>query len=266
MDYYRLSAMARSEDGWCKSQKHIKAILESIHPPIEEITHKSRFERYEDRERKMFFSRETLQAHFESPAHIQSLLKCECKDCAEARKDKWPWSEIWRDIRVLPNVVLFLAVMTYLGKVHYIYYWIKWGIVSLNLNDSQDGFPVCPDDGLLKDLINDDLDREMFRSAYERAIRMLSPVCFEITPALVCFYLDYDGPNLDLKCPKFKDLRFPYQKESLIVSQGFFGVMSKLEILPQFLHDSVLEGMKKYPRVEGDRPVCLIQRLKHISR
>lgn len=257
MDYYRLSAMARSGDEWCKSRKHIKAILESMHPPIEE-TNKPLFERYEDRERKMFFSKENLLAHFGTPAHIKSLLKCKCNDCKDTRDNKLSWSKRSLAIKELPFQALFLALMTYLGKVHYIHDWMKRDIIDLG--HGQDCLPVCPDDELLKDLIKDNFDREMFRNAYNRAIRMLNPVCFEITPSLICFK-DYDGPNSELDC-----LRFPYQNESLIVTQGFFGAMSQLEILPQFLHESVLDGMENYRRIEKDRPVCQIPRLKHIFR
>jgi serine/threonine protein kinase len=249
MDYYRLSAMARSEDG-CKSRKHIKAILESLYPPIEE-TSKPLFQRYEDRERKMFFSTESLKSHFENPANIESLLKCECRDCTEARDDgdKLPSSD---DSVVIGKQPLLLALMTYLGKLHYMYYWIRWGIV----NHRQDHLPVCPDDGFLRVLINDSMEREMFRSAYERALHMLHPVVFTITPAMVCPYLDFDYPNLELDYPNFEDLRFPYQNERLNVTQGFFGVMTKLEIHPDYLDSSVLDRMKGYPRIDRNRPVC----------
>ncbi|KIL93704.1 serine threonine protein kinase [Fusarium avenaceum] len=240
MDYYRLSAMARSDDG-CKSRKHIEAILKSLHPSIENAS-KPLFQSHEDRERKMFFSKEPLKSHFEDSTNIQSLLNCKCTDCAKARDDddKLPSLGDSVDLSKKPR---FLALMTYLGKVHYIHYWMRRGIVKREI----DHLPACPNDGFLKDLINKSSDRETFRSAYERALNMLCPHVFEIPPTMICPYSDFNYPN-------FEDLRFPYQNEMLNKTQGFFGVMTRLEIHPDYLDSSVLNRMKGYPRIDRNQP------------
>ncbi|KAG5659489.1 hypothetical protein KAF25_002048 [Fusarium avenaceum] len=240
MDYYRLSAMAQSGDG-CKSRKHIEAILKSLHPSIEN-TSKPLFQSHEDRERKMFFSKEPLKSHFEDSTNIQSLLNCKCTDCRKARDhdDKLPSLGDSVDLSKKPR---FLALMTYLGKVHYIHYWMRRGIVKREI----DHLPACPNDGCLKDLMNNSSERETFRSAYERALNMLCPHVFEIPPTMICPYSDFNYPN-------FEDLRFPYQNEMLNKTQGFFGVMTRLEIHPDYLDSSVLNRMEGYPRIDRNQP------------
>ncbi|KAI6749334.1 hypothetical protein HG530_015173 [Fusarium avenaceum] len=240
MDYYRLSAMARSDDG-CKSRKHIEAILKSLHPSIENAS-KPLFQSHEDRERKMFFSKEPLKSHFEDSTNIQSLLNCKCTDCAKARDDDDKLPSLGDSVDLIKKP-RFLALMTYLGKVHYIRYWMRRGIVKREI----DHLPACPNDGFLKDLINNSSDRETFRSAYERALNMLCPHVFEIPPTMICPYSDFNYPN-------FEDLRFPYQNEMLNKTQGFFGVMTRLEIHPDYLDSSVLNRMKGYPRIDRNQP------------
>ncbi|KAF4442114.1 serine threonine kinase [Fusarium acutatum] len=75
----------------------------------------------------------------------------------------------------------------------------------------------------------------MFRTVYNRALEMFSPVVIEIPESKVCPYLEYHDHK-----------RFPYLEEKSRIREGSFGAMKKLEIMSDYLHPTMRERMSPY--------------------
>jgi hypothetical protein len=190
-----------------------------------------------------------LMSHFSREDTLGALLSCNCKDCADARdvaNYKLPVTDHSNSLR---NEPLFLALMVYLGKLHYIYLWMKSGVPWRSLSCGQecrdDHHPrlaECPTINQLKGVLPLLRDRLMFRNVYYRALEMFSPVVLEIPSSQICPYSEYD----DLK-------RFPYLEEEADITQGSFGVIRKLKIMQEYLHPTMRSRMKSH---SNDDKVC----------
>ncbi|EXK24853.1 serine/threonine protein kinase [Fusarium oxysporum f. sp. melonis 26406] len=253
MEFYHLSTLAQSKAG-CNSRLHIQHILDATYPRVDEAGDNF-FAEYERREREggMFFSVHALMSHFSQPATLDQLLSCKCKDCSNARNVtnyKLPVADFTNNLRQEP---LFLALMVYLGKLHYIYFWIKWGVSRTSLpclygcpnnnqprlrecpKNNQHCLRQCPNDNQLERLLRPGRDVSIFRTIYNRALEMFSPVVIEIPESEVCPYLE---------CHELK--RFPYLEEKSCIREGSFGAMKKLEIMSDYLHPTMRKRMKPY--------------------
>ncbi|KAF5647075.1 serine threonine kinase [Fusarium sp. NRRL 25303] len=257
MEFYRLSTLSKSIKA-CNSRLHIQHILNATYPRVDEASDNC-FAEYERREREggMFFSVHALMSHFSQPSTLEQLLSCDCDDCIDARNltdYKLPVTDFTNDLRQEP---LFLALMVYLGKLHYIYYWIKWGVYRTSLpclhgcpnnnrprlrecpKSNQHCLRRCPDDKDLERLLGSRRAASMFRTVYNRAFEMFSPVVLEIPESKVCPYLE---PH-ELK-------RFPYLEEKPCITEGSFGAMKKLKIMSDYLHPTMRDRMKPYSTKE----------------
>jgi hypothetical protein len=224
MDYYRLSTLAQSSDG-CEGRHHIQPILDAAYPRVHDNSH-NKFEQYEHREKeeKMFFSQRRLVHHFERPDVIRRLHNCPCGDCSNARNgdnDMLLVSDIERS-----SDPLLLALMVYLGKLHYLHFWRRWRI---SWRTEQ------PNDEHLAMLLSLPLERIIFRRIYNRAVRMLNPVMLEGPEPEICPYSEHFGAE-----------RFPYLETEWDVEQGSFGKMVRLQILPEYLRPTMEQSMRKY--------------------
>ncbi|KAJ4113945.1 hypothetical protein NW768_011475 [Fusarium equiseti] len=127
-----------------------------------------------------------------------------------------------------------LGFMIYLGKLHYIYYWIKW-----NFFNARGGLKnEILDDGFVEEeLIRTELDRSAFQKAYTHAISMFFPMAFQVQNDEICPYHELPVSR-----------RFPYSKEEPILTRGFYGVMTKAEILLEYLDGRIIDLlMDNYP-------------------
>lgn len=191
----------------------------------------------------MFFSRARLNEYFRPL--VNSLLGCECDDCAEARNDGNDMVFVSNMQRLLRSHSWLLGFMIYLGKLHYIYYWMRWKFFNL-----RSGLKASvKDEGHLTTLMASESGRSIFDEAYKRAISMFDPMTFEI--------------HEDETCPYWQphdSCRFPYVKEESISTTGFYGALTKVEILPEHLNPNMIEIMRRYPtsgtNAGGDRKVC----------
>lgn len=242
MEFYRLSTLAQSLEG-CNSRLHIQPILDATYPRVDEAGDDC-FVSYERRERDggMFFSVHALMSHFSQQKTIDELLSCPCDDCKNARDAtnyKLPVTDHSNTLRKKP---LFLALMVYLGKLHYIYFWMKWGVAWRFLNcrpkcpdNHQPQLARCPTNSQLKEVLPLPRYRLMFQNVYDRALEMFSPVVFQIEESQICPYLE---------CGELE--RFPYLEEKSRITQGSFGAMKKLEIMCDYLHPTMRNRMKSY--------------------
>ncbi|CAG7560619.1 unnamed protein product [Fusarium equiseti] len=240
MDLYRLLALSENPQG-CQGRNrlHVDALLNCAYPSI--TAKELRFEDYAKREPKMFFSRAELNEYFRP--RVNELLGCRCDDCTEARRegnDEMSLSDKKRRVQSHPWI---LGLMIYLGKLHYIYYWIKWDYFDYKGELK----PGIMDDGRVKkELINPDFDRSIFHEAYLRAVSMFSPMTFEIKDNETCPY--WEPPE---------SCRFPYSNEQSISTKGFYGILTKVEILPEHLDQNMKDIMRRYPtsgtNAGGDR-------------
>ncbi|KAF4475781.1 serine threonine kinase [Fusarium agapanthi] len=258
MEFYHLSTLAQSKAG-CNSRRHIQHILDATYPPVDEAGDNC-FAEYERREREggIFFSIHALMSHFSQQETLDDLLNCICKDCDNARdtpNQKLPVSDHSNTLRKEP---LFLALMVYLGKLHYIYFWMKWGVSWRSLScrpecpdNHQPRLAECPSNSQIKEVLRLPRDRLMFRNFYDRALEMFSPVVHQIPESQICPYSEYH----DLK-------RFPYLEEKSRITQGSFGVMKKLEIMRDYLHPTMRARMKSYS--SGDKLLFALKSVKII--
>ncbi|SCO76589.1 uncharacterized protein FRV6_00801 [Fusarium oxysporum] len=244
MEFYHLSTLAQSKAG-CNSRLHIQHILDATYPGVDEAGDNC-FSEYERREREggMFFSVHALMSHFSQPGTLDELLSCDCDDCSDARNsdnDSLPITDHSNDLRTKP---LFLALMVYLGKLHYIYFWTKWRLswksqpCRPNCPDHhQPQLPEFPNNKKLKVLLPQSLDFLMFRNVYDRALEMFSPVVLQIPASQICPYSVYHELE-----------RFPYLEEESDITQGSFGTMKKLEIMRDYLHPTMRTRMESYSK------------------
>lgn len=242
MEFYHLSTFAQSNVG-CNSRRHIQHILDATYPPVNGAGDNC-FAEYERREKEgsTFFSVHALMSHFSQQRTLYELLNCKCEDCDNARDTpnyKLPVTDHSNTLRKEP---LFLALMVYLGKLHYIYFWMKWGVSWRYLpcrpecpDAHQPRLAECPSNSQLKEILPLPRERFIFRNVYDRALEMFSPVVLQIPASQICPYSEYD----DLK-------RFPYLKEESNITQGSFGVIKKLKIMRDYLHPTMRRRMNAY--------------------
>ncbi|KAF5635796.1 serine threonine kinase [Fusarium sp. NRRL 52700] len=242
MEFYHLSTLAQSKAG-CNSRRHIQHVLDATYPPVDGAGDNC-FAEYERRERDggIFFSVHALMSHFSQQGTLDELLNCNCEDCDNARDTPNHKLTVTDHSNTLRKEPLFLALMVYLGKLHYIYFWMKWGLSWRSLScrpecpDShQPRLAECPSNIQLKEILRIPRDRLMFRNVYDRALEMFSPVVLQIPASQVCPYSEYDN----LK-------RFPYLEEESRINQGSFGILKKLKIMPDYLHPTMRDRMKSY--------------------
>lgn len=230
----------------CEGRKrvHIEELLNCAYPPVK--IGQLRLEDFAQMETKMFFSRARLNAYF--GRCIDKLLNCECQECTAARHDGMDMMLISDQKKQLQRYPWVLGFMIYLGRLHYIYYWMEWGFVNPN-GDLQS---QIMDDMRLGLLIESELDRSAFQLAYAHASSMFYPLTFKIEDNETCPYRDL--PNL---------CRFPYLNTGFISTNGFYRAMTKVEILPEYLDGNMIHLLTtRYPTTVmsggSDRKVCYI--------
>ncbi|VTO85642.1 unnamed protein product [Fusarium graminearum] len=180
----------------------------------------------------MFFSRTRLNNYF--GRFVNDLLKCNCQECRTAKEVDMDIMGISGMKTLLQGHPWILGFMIYLGKLHFIYYWIKWGFF-----DSRGVLKnAILDDALVKkDLIQTEPDRLIFQKAYNHAISMFFPMSFQIENNEACPYR---------YLPESR--RFPYSREEPISTKGFYGVMTKVEIVPEYLDRRIVDlVVERYP-------------------
>ncbi|WXC52723.1 hypothetical protein QX201_012387 [Fusarium graminearum] len=180
----------------------------------------------------MFFSRTRLNNYF--GRFVNDLLKCNCQECRTAKEVDMDIMGISGMKTLLQGHPWILGFMIYLGKLHFIYYWIKWGFF-----DSRGVLKnAILDDALVKkDLIQTEPDRLIFQKAYSHAISMFFPMSFQIENNEACPYR---------YLPESR--RFPYSREEPISTKGFYGVMTKVEIVPEYLDRRIVDlVVERYP-------------------
>ncbi|KAH7006595.1 kinase-like domain-containing protein [Fusarium venenatum] len=231
MDLYRLLALSENVQG-CEGRKrlHIEGLLNCACPEIKfpELS----FADYAKRDPKMFFSRTRLNNYFE--LFIDDLLDCKCQECKAAKNADMDILWVSRMKTRVQSHPWILGFMIYLGKLHYIYYWMKWDFFNLR-GELEKAILV---DGLVeKELIKTKFDLPIFQEAYNRAISMFFPMDFQIQNNDLCSYRDLPDSR-----------RFPYSEEEPISTTGFYGVMTKVEIVPEYLDESIIDlVVGRYP-------------------
>ncbi|KAI6763247.1 hypothetical protein HG531_013144 [Fusarium graminearum] len=226
MDLYRLLALSQDPQG-CEGRLHINKLLEYSYPSI-----KTRLEDNGQKEAEMFFSRAELNKHFRP--FVKDLLDCKCHNCNAAKQDVKDlyWVTIKKSL--LESHPWILGFMIYLGKLHYIYYWMKWDFFD-SRGDLKSG--IMDDNRLQEKLIKPSLDRLIFKQAYLRAYSMFYPMAFEIHKNEPCPFRELPEP-----------CRFPYLEKESISTDGFYGVMTKVQILPEYLNKNMIDLVtEEYP-------------------
>ncbi|CAF3495459.1 unnamed protein product [Fusarium graminearum] len=231
MDLYRLLALSENVQA-CEGRQrpHIKELLNCVYPTID--FSQLSFDKYARRDPKMFFSRTRLNNYF--GRFVNDLLKCNCQECRTAKEVDMDIMGISGMKTLLQGHPWILGFMIYLGKLHFIYYWIKWGFF-----DSRGVLKnAILDDALVKkDLIQTEPDRLIFQKAYNHAISMFFPMSFQIENNEACPYR---------YLPESR--RFPYSREEPISTKGFYGVMTKVEIVPEYLDRRIVDlVVERYP-------------------
>ncbi|KAF7556415.1 hypothetical protein G7Z17_g1481 [Cylindrodendrum hubeiense] len=231
MDHYRLlSPISRD----CESRHHTHKIIECAYPPIP-VTAEKLFEEVESRGDKTFYSQRQLKAHFGKEETIWRLLRCGCDQCKTQRGDPLDVQRYYRYI-FEKHAWLLLPIMVYLGKLHFIYPWLD--TMEMPKNNSKTHTPVqCSNVEPLRRLLPHDLERTLFISAYERAVKMFSPFVFQI---------DHSG-TVPPKPLIFYE-RFPFQEERKRTRQGQFGTLLYFEIPDEYVDGSVASRMEAYPK------------------
>ncbi|KAH7198906.1 kinase-like domain-containing protein [Fusarium flagelliforme] len=180
----------------------------------------------------MFFSRMQLNNYF--GRFINDLLNCNCQECKAAKEADMDIMGISAMKTQLQSHPWVLGFMIYLGRLHFIYYWMRWDFFN-----SRGGLKnEILDDGFVeKELIETELGRSIFQKAYTRAISMFFPMAFQIQNNETC-------PYRELAVSR----RFPYSEEEPIPTKGFYGVMTKVEIVPEYLDGRIIDlVMEDYP-------------------
>jgi hypothetical protein len=245
-DLCRLVALIENPER-CEGRKrlHIEGLLNCAYPPIK--LRQLRLEDYAQEEPKIFFSRARLNSYF--GPYVKEILDCKCQECTAARDDDIDMLWLSEKKSQLHRYPWIFGFMIFFGKLHYIYYWMKW-----NLFDSREYIKagIIDDKRLEEKLIKDPLDRLIFKQAYLRAISMFYPMTFEVQDNETCPYRD-----LPDSC------RLPYLNAKSISANGFYRAMSKVEILPEHLDRKMIDLVtKRYPTpvTDGgsDRKVCYI--------
>ncbi|KAH7159765.1 kinase-like domain-containing protein [Dactylonectria estremocensis] len=226
MDHYRLlSPISRD----CRSRHHVYNVIQCAYPPIEEDAEKL-FELVEDRGDKTFFSLSKLRQHFRSQHVIENLLECPCHDCKTERGTPSDEARYWAYMDEKPDAWLLLPTMIYLGKLHFIYTWLD--ILGTETHSQVSLHDVAS----LRRLLPGDLERNLFKSAYERALKMFSPYIFKI---------DTSGIVPPKHLVTFE--RFPFENELKATRQGQFGTLTYFEIQREYVDTTVASRMKAYP-------------------
>ncbi|KAH7002182.1 kinase-like domain-containing protein [Ilyonectria destructans] len=220
MDYYRLLNPISTD---CEGRKHVKNVIECAYPPIEVgETADKLFEDVARRADKTFFSQRKLRVHFDKDETIKSLLGCKCKQCADQRGESPLDAQRYRRYIHDKDAWLLLPIMVYLGKLHFIYTW-------LDTIDARTRAPVqCSNVASLESLLRDDLERKLFISAYERALKMFNPFIFMI---------DNSGTVPPKRVVPHE--RFPFQNEQTPSRQGQFGTLLYFEVSDEYVDRSV---------------------------
>ncbi|RFN51775.1 serine/threonine protein kinase [Fusarium flagelliforme] len=231
MDLYRLLAFSENAQG-CEGRKrhHIEGLLNCAYPTID--LQQLSFDKYAQRDAKMFFSRMQLNNYF--GRFINDLLNCNCQECKAAKEADMDIMGISAMKTQLQSHPWVLGFMIYLGRLHFIYYWMRWDFFN-----SRGGLKnEILDDGFVeKELIETELGRSIFQKAYTRAISMFFPMAFQIQNNETC-------PYRELAVSR----RFPYSEEEPIPTKGFYGVMTKVEIVPEYLDGRIIDlVMEDYP-------------------
>ncbi|XEU97478.1 hypothetical protein FSHL1_002764 [Fusarium sambucinum] len=228
MDLYRLFALSEGVQR-CEGRKrvHIEGLLNCACPTID-----LSFENYAKRDPKMFFSQTRLKDYFRP--NVNDLLGCDCEECENAKNADMDLLEVSRMTTLVESHPWILGFMIYLGKLHYIYYWIKWDF----FNSRGELKNAILEDGFVEqNLIEAEFDRSIFQKAYNRAVSMFFPMDFQIYNSEMCPYRDLPPSR-----------RFPYSKEEPILTTGFYGVMTKVEIVPEYLDGRIINLVEKqYP-------------------
>ncbi|KAH7143770.1 kinase-like domain-containing protein [Dactylonectria macrodidyma] len=226
MDHYRLlSPISRD----CRSREHVYKVIQCAYPPIEEDADKL-FELVEDRGDKTFFSLQKLRKHFRKTHIIKHLMECSCDECKAERgtpTDKERYSAYMDE---KPAAWLLIPTMIYLGKLHFIYTWLD--ILGTETHSQVQLSEVAS----LKRLLPGDLERNLFKSAYERALKMFSPFIFKI---------DTSGIVPPKHLVNFE--RFPFENELKAARQGQFGTLTYFEIRREYVDTTVASRMEAYP-------------------
>jgi hypothetical protein len=238
MDQWRLYCLisSTSKPGVCEGHKHILDILECACPPIERDS-ETLFDKIEERGDKMFFSQERLKKHFvNKPFVIDNLLKCTCSDCQHERGDPRDGVDYIQDVRE-KYAWLLLPIMIYLGKLHFVYPWIRasrakrWR--NVNMQRKTHDAVECSQIASLESLLPNIQERTLFKAAFARVQHMFSPAVFSMSPK----YVRYPGYA-----------RFPFQNGSQSTPQGQSGTVRCFEIPGEYVDDTVQTTMRDlYP-------------------
>lgn len=247
MDHYRLLYPPHSD---CACTTFASNVIDCANPPIDEAAD-DLFSRLEHRRGRMFFSRHKLKRCFQNPEVVHALLRCICPNCRSKRR-VFLTAQTNEDT-VRKEAWLLLAMMVYLGKLHFIYDWINRPITDANLGDALES-------GFLKGVIHDSLERKLFTGAYERARETFNPVVFRI-----------ESGGLYTRNTYSDHKRFPFLREELHERQGCFGQITNVEIAWHDLDQTIIDKMEQYPHAviglsQTRRKVRLSRKLGNLAR
>ncbi|KAK4167862.1 kinase-like domain-containing protein [Cladorrhinum sp. PSN259] len=247
MDHFRLLSLAttlqeqqRDPKAICRGRVYILTVIDCAFPPIP-ATSENLYKLVEQRGEKMFFSQKKLRADFNEQV-INTLLNCQCKHCVGARGGYGAGDPL-ADVRSKYAWLLF-PLMIYLGKLHFVYPWLS-AIELDKVNHTAKTHPTvhCDDIANLSRLVPNDIERMLFRSAYQRVLRMFNPFVFQLSGL-------GEVPHNNL----VPHARFPYENERPLVAKQSASV-TYFEVPAEYMHKSVKEKMKLYPSSMKDCPV-----------
>lgn len=230
MDYY-LSLTS----GNCESRNHVQALYACAYPLIDPSKDASVYEQHENRKEKMFFSQTKLREYFGVKTRIERLLSCECHYCSTSKNQ----DRSTLDIGNLPDIilssvdgVLFLALLVYLSKLHFIYPWSTSQPKERTLRGAK--FFLERNEEIQRHFDTEE-SKAMFKYACEHALEMFDPAILQFGgdphPSNTC----YD-----------RIVRFPFCQVERI-SESTSGSLDRFQVLEEYCHGSIERHKRRYP-------------------
>ncbi|KAK3369223.1 kinase-like domain-containing protein [Lasiosphaeria ovina] len=249
MDHYRLLS---AHFGDCKGAKHILQILECASPSIDK-EEEDLFAAVEKRGERMFFSQRKLEAYFRGTKEpydriLDEILDCQCKLCRTQCGEPLDALKRCKNKSKENNNWILVPILIYLGKFHFVYPWLRAITADHITSKGRIRQIECKDvvEFRAHKLFDPkmDMERNLFRFAYDRVWCMFNPVRFEI---------DAQGWVVRQDLPDWA--RFPYQQNEneLKLPQGQSSTVTYAEIPDEYVDPSVDHRMSAYPdSIKGD--------------
>jgi hypothetical protein len=241
----------------CMGQSFMGAILEHELPEIDENS-ETAFKDLEVNQEAVFFSKEGLKRTLRNTTNIRKLVNCGCKHCLGHRP-------VGLGVEALVSTTfdegwLILAILIYLGKLHFLKNWLNKG--SSISNENLHAVMTHLETKQAAGLFSSESEKRMFWGAYRKIMHLFDPVVFKLPTASMA---TEKGPPKIFSQVNYDELcRFPYLDQKHDFKIGSSGILKKFQIPEEYLVDEVkarVSGYSSCKKAVGSRTQVYFQHL-----